>query len=146
VIVITIMILAAAWILISAVAGGTLKIIDYARKAGFAGDDLTIAVAIALAESSGKVDAVGDKNLAPEYGPSLGLWQINMGTRAHASEFADLNLFDPQVNANAAFKLYSRAGNSFRDWSTFTQNNPKTGQPYYISHLDDVTTSEVTNA
>jgi hypothetical protein len=110
-------------------------IANLARNAGFSGNDLQTAVAIALAESGGNPKNVGDKKLAPERGPSLGLWQINMGTKVHASEFAAYDVFDPQVNANLAFSLYRRAGNSFRDWSTFTQADPKTGRPYYQAHL-----------
>ena len=106
-----------------------------ARSAGFSGDDIKTAVAIALAESGGNPKNIGDKTLAPERGPSYGLWQINMGTKVHGSEFAAYDVFDPQVNANLAFHLYHRAGNSFRDWSTFTQNDPKTGRPYYEAHL-----------
>lgn len=127
-------IVAAVWLLMTT--NKVTSISGYARTAGFAGGDLIIAVAIALAESSGDPNAIGDKTLAPDNGPSYGLWQINMGQKAHAAEFAGQNLFDPQVNANAAFQIYKNAGMTFRPWATFTQNNPKTGQPYYISHLD----------
>src|SRR6266404_5020546 len=89
-----------------------------ARQAGFSGTDLLTAVAIACAESSGNPNAVGDQTLAPDRGPSIGLWQINIGNKAHP-EYADVDLTDPQTNANAAFEVYSSAGNSFRPWSTF---------------------------
>jgi len=87
-------------------------IAQYAANAGFSGMALQTAVAIALAESSGNPNAVGDLNR----GTSVGLWQINL--KAHP-EFAGVNLRDPQTNANAAFSIYSAAGNSFSPWTTF---------------------------
>jgi hypothetical protein len=87
-------------------------IAQYAANAGFSGPALQTAVAIALAESGGNPNAVGDLNL----GTSVGLWQINL--RAHP-EFANVNLRDPQTNANAAFAIYTAAGSSFSPWSTY---------------------------
>jgi len=89
-----------------------------ASAAGFAGSDANVAAAIALAESAGNPSNVGDQELAPDNGPSLGLWQINIGAKAHP-EFANWNLFDPQVNARAAYSIYSRAGGSFHEWTTY---------------------------
>lgn len=102
-----------------------------ASNAGFSGSDLIIAIAIALAESGGKPDAVGDKDLAPEKGPSIGLWQINIGTKAHALEYSEDELKDPQSNADAAHDIYAAAGNRFRDWSTFIHGN-------YQTYIDEV--------
>lgn len=87
-------------------------IASYAANAGFAGNDLQIAIAIALAESSGNPYAIGDLTL----GVSVGLWQVNL--KAHP-EYQGVNLMDPQTNANAAFAIYQSAGNSFAPWSTF---------------------------
>lgn len=89
---------------------GTGSIPDVASKAGFSGSDLSIAVAIALAESSGNPNAVGDN------GDSIGLWQINLPNHP---EYANVDLTDPQTNANAAFAIYQQAGNSFTPWTTF---------------------------
>jgi len=86
------------------------QIAGFARQAGFSDDDLTIAVAVALAESHGDVSA---HNVKGE--DSRGLWQISVN--AHP-EFSDWQLFDPQTNANAAYSVWSDAG-SFRPWSTF---------------------------
>jgi hypothetical protein len=99
------------------------EIATYAKNAGFSGPDLLIAVAIAYAESSGNPNAKGDLDL----GVSIGLWQINL--RAHP-EYTEQELYDPQTNADAAFAIYSAAGNSFRPWSTF-----KNGA--YSAYLDD---------
>ena len=86
----------------------------YASNAGFSGDDLNTACAIALAESSGRPAAVGDLDITP--GGSIGLWQINL--KAHP-EYTANELTDPQTNANAAFAVYQSAGNSFSPWSTY---------------------------
>lgn len=92
------------------------QIATYASNAGFSGDDLSTAVAIALAESGGKTSVKGDLSLAPDNGPSIGLWQINIGSKAHP-EYAGLDLTDPQNNANAAFSIYSVSG--FNAWTTY---------------------------
>lgn len=86
----------------------------YASNAGFSGDDLNTAVAIALAESSGNPNAVGDLTITP--GGSIGLWQVNL--KYHPEYTAD-ELRDPQTNANAAYAIYQAAGNQFTPWSTF---------------------------
>ena len=93
----------------------------YAANAGFSGPDLATAVAIALAESGGNPAVVGDRTLAPTRGPSIGLWQINIGSKANP-QFANWNLTDPQVNANAAFAIYSAIGGfgTTRGWTTYT--------------------------
>jgi len=112
------------------------NIAQYARNAGFSGADLVTAVAIALAESGGDPKAFGDRELAPDDGPSIGLWQINVGTKAHP-EYTGANLTDPQTNANVAFTIYSRAGNSFRPWATFDPRDGST--PKYLAHLSAAT-------
>jgi hypothetical protein len=90
------------------------QIAALAQNAGFQGDDLATAVAVALAESGGNPNAVGDLNITA--GGSVGLWQINL---AYHPEFNGWNLQDPQTNANAAFSVYSAAGDSFTPWSTY---------------------------
>ena len=92
------------------------QIAMYATNAGFSGNDAVIAVAVALAESGGNANAMGDNNT------SVGLWQIH--TTAHP-EFAGWNLRDPQTNANAAFRVYTAAGGTFVDWTTY--NSGKSG-------------------
>jgi Lysozyme like domain len=100
-------------------------IATYAANAGFTGDDLVTAVAIALAESGGDPQALGDTTITP--GGSLGLWQINL--RWHPEFQANPNaLYDPQTNANAAYSVFKQQG--FSAWSTFNG-----GQ--YSAHLAD---------
>lgn len=86
-----------------------------AENAGFQGEDLITAVAVALAESSGNPDALGDIGIGQG---SFGLWQIN--SKYHPEFGPDFTtLYDPQTNANAAYQVYTAAGNSFSPWSTF---------------------------
>lgn len=89
-------------------------IAGYAQNAGFRGQDAILAVSVALAESGGDPNAVGDLNLTP--GGSVGLWQINL--KAHP-EYDPGQLTDPQYNANAAYNVYMAAGGSFSPWSTY---------------------------
>lgn len=102
------------------------QIAQYAANAGFQNDDLIVAVAIALAESSGNPQAHGDLTLKGS--GSYGLWQIY--SHAHPEFGPDFTqLFDPQTNANAAYQVFKAAGNSFTPWSTF--NNAA-----YAKYLD----------
>jgi hypothetical protein len=88
------------------------EIRSFASWAGFAGDHLVTATAIALAESGGDPTAAGD----PTLGHSFGLWQIN--SKEHP-EFDPHQLLGPAYNARAAFEVYRDAGASFEPWSTF---------------------------
>ena len=96
-------------------------LVAMAVKAGFAGMAANIAAAIALAESSGNPDAIGDLSL----GVSVGLWQINLKAHPHFTRFG---LLKPQNNANAAFEVYRDAKNSFSPWSTYNSGA-------YLKHM-----------
>jgi hypothetical protein len=113
------------------------QILALAANAGFQGDDLATAVAVALAESSGNPQAYNPEKAAgaAQGKGSFGLWQIYL--TAHP-EFAGLNLFDPQTNAQAAFSVYQGAGNSFQPWSTF-------GSGAYMAYMDAVTQAVAAN-
>ncbi len=69
-----------------------------AHGAGFRGGDLTRMVAIALAESSGNAEAVNPRSGA------LGLWQILPSAHPWIT---GQNWRDPNVNAAAAYRVYS---------------------------------------
>lgn len=84
---------------------------DLAVKHRFVDPDT--AAAVAMAESGGDPAAVGDLNL----GVSHGLWQVNL--RWHP-ECKGQNLFDPDVNAAAAYGI-SRGGTYWKPWSTYNQ-------------------------
>jgi len=90
------------------------EISKYAQAAGFEGNNLRIAAAIAMAESGGDTEAIGDEDIT--VGGSWGLWQVNL--RWHPEYYRDPNsLHDPQKNADAAFKIFQEQG--FNAWSTY---------------------------
>jgi Lysozyme like domain len=101
------------------------QIAQHAYNAGFRGDALTTAVAVALAESHGDTGIHGDVNLQTgTWGPSVGLWQIRSLNPGHgtAAEQALRNAqanADPATNARHAYAI-SRHGTNFRPWSTYT--------------------------
>ncbi len=96
------------------------QIAYYAYKAGFRGQALNTAVAIALAESGGNPVAYNPEAAAgtkPGNG-SRGLWQIYGTAHPWAN---NPQVFDPLKNAQAAYRVYMEAGRSFRPWSTYNQ-------------------------
>jgi hypothetical protein len=113
------------------------QIVTLAANAGFEGQDLATAVAIALAESKPPGNSQsynpepGAKGGTPDNMGSYGLWQIYLYQHP---EFAGQNLYDPQTNANAAYSVYSAAGQSFRPWTTYTHGK-------YLSFLNSVETT-----
>lgn len=99
----------------------------FASNAGFRGQALDTAVAIARAESGGN-PADYDPETAffkeHDFHPdvafgrgSVGLWQI---FRHEHPEFDSWNLEDPQTNACAASLIVARAHGRFEAWSTYT--------------------------
>lgn len=116
-------------------------IASVAAGAGFSGEALRIAVAIALAESGGNPGAHNGR--APD--DSYGLWQINMlgalgpQRRAALGLRSNSDLFDPMTNARAAFMI-SGGGSNFNDWATFNPRNGTT--PRYLAYLPSVVPSQ----
>jgi Lysozyme like domain len=83
-----------------------------AEQAGFQGQDLVTAVAVALAESSGETTSVN-----PKVNSVRGLWQINYA--AHPTVAAKIDyLFNPVVNAHAAYTVFR--GSGWGAWTTYT--------------------------
>lgn len=102
------------------------EIAEYAYQAGFRGERLTQAVAVALAESGGVTNAKGDTTLVDgKWGPSIGLWQIRSLRPSQQDEYPEeyrlreqtANL-DPLTNAKHAFALSDR-GTDWSPWSTY---------------------------
>jgi Lysozyme like domain len=79
-----------------------------ARSAGFL--DVDTAAAVAMAESGGNPNAVGDA------GTSFGLWQIHLP--AHP-EVDRARVLDPTYNAAQALRI-ARQGADWSPWSVFT--------------------------
>ena len=101
------------------------QIAQYAYNAGFRGDSLNTAVAVALAESHGNPSNIGDVGLQNgTWGPSVGLWQIRSlnpghGTAAEQALRNQQDNLDPATNAQHAYAI-SQQGTNFGPWSTYT--------------------------
>lgn len=89
-----------------------------ARGAGFTGNGLVMAVAIALAESGGENNATGYNRDSQGHILSVdrGLWQINS---AYHSEVSAACAYNPGCSAQQAYRI-SNQGGSWVQWSTFT--------------------------
>lgn len=98
-----------------------------AASAGFQGDDVNIAAAVAMAESGGDPNAYNSEG-------SYGLWQIYLPQ--HQQYAGDPSaLYTPSFNAQAAYSIWKAAGNSFNPWSTYKYpcSGPNTpGPPCYL--------------
>lgn len=92
------------------------QIAALARGAGFRGEDTLEAVGVALAESSGRPNAVNiNTNAKGKYKNSKdqGLWQINNVAHPDVT-----NPMDPAANAQAAFRI-SKGGANWSPWVTW---------------------------
>jgi hypothetical protein len=96
-----------------------------AADAGFRGDDILVAAAVALAESGGDPGAVGDG------GDSIGLWQINRPAHPTIGTVAELK--DPAYNARAAHQVWTAEG-----WRAWTQYRNGRYRPHYDKLRSDV--------
>jgi cell wall-associated NlpC family hydrolase len=102
--------------------GQYANVVEAAINAGFKNDQLTVAVAIALAESGGRADAFNkNSNGTSDYG----LWQINS---VHKSSGFDTRLaYDPDYNAKWAYRI-SSSGNNFGPWATYWEHPFSSGK------------------
>jgi len=91
------------------------------RQAGFTGEGLRTAMAVALAESGGNTRAYNPQGRDLSYG----LFQINMlgnmgpQRRAQYGLKSNEDLFNPAVNARVAYAL-SNGGRNWKPWTTYT--------------------------
>lgn len=90
----------------------------YAAQAGFSGRDLSIAVAVAFAESGGDPNAINDKNRNGS--TDYGLFQINS---IHKSILAGGQWNNPADNAKMAYKVFSDAGKKWRPWAAYNNGS-----------------------
>ncbi|GGZ64954.1 hypothetical protein GCM10010387_67550 [Streptomyces inusitatus] len=88
------------------------QIAEVAHRAGWRGEQLVIAVAVALAESSGKYWVVNHIGC-------VGLWQIyvKVHIKAHPT-WTTAAMKDPDRNAAAAMVLYKQSG--WKPWEAYT--------------------------
>lgn len=101
----------------------------YAYQAGFRGEALATAVAVALAESGGWTGAHN-----PNGEDSRGLWQINVAPNVRRNTWGDL--FDPAANARAAFAV-SGGGKNFNPWTTYAGSTEAGRRSSYRNHLQE---------
>ena len=94
------------------------------RAAGFAGEDLVRAVAVAMAESRCDPAATGH-NDGPPPSDDRGLWQINDYWHP---EVTDACAYDAACNARAAYRI-SRGGDDWTPWSTYNHGT-------YLAYMD----------
>jgi len=103
------------------------SIANYAYNAGFRGNALVIAIAIAIAESGGNTMAYNPETAAGTTAGmgSYGLWQIYR--KAHPQYTAQY-LYNPANNAKAAWSI-SKQGTYWHPWTTWTRGTYKTKLP-----------------
>jgi hypothetical protein len=92
-----------------------------AREAGFDPASAVIMAAIAMGESGGNPDAMGDVNLQNgTWGPSVGLAQIRtLKSDTGTGRTRDIDLLrDPIKNLTAAFSI-SSGGKDFTPWTVY---------------------------
>ncbi|WP_121192616.1 transglycosylase SLT domain-containing protein [Motilibacter peucedani] len=132
---------------------GAYEIALTAQKAGFKGDALVVAVAVAEAESSGRTDATGP--VVPDIPANdwigavrsaMGLWQIMPAAAQSGAAYTGSAydrvldqsvsgvrdsrlLFDPDFNARSAYAI-SKGGTNWKPWSTYTSGA-------YLTHMAD---------
>lgn len=94
------------------------QIAAYARAAGFSGQELTVAVAVALGESSGRTTVVNPIGC-------VGLWQINQPVHVQSHPtWSKEWLKNPANNARAAYTL-SNGGRNWQPWEAYTNGDYK---------------------
>lgn len=98
------------------------QLAQLAYNAGFRGQALTTAVAVAMAESSGNTGALNDNASTGDY--SVGAWQVNyfgklMQERTAKYGAPQVLQANPQGQAAAAFDI-SGGGKDFSAWTTYT--------------------------
>jgi hypothetical protein len=103
---------------------GAATIAQHARDAGFYGDAVPVATAIALSTSGGLTHHRHRAGI-PGAGDWRGLWQINVDEHP---DLVELDLYDPVMNAWAAHELTTSVGGF--GWSAVYRNN------WYSSFVD----------
>lgn len=89
---------------------GINAVVQAAKAAGFSGDSLVTAIAVAMAESGGvpqKSKYKGEE--------SYGMWQVHIPSHP---EYTPGQMMDPMQNAQAAFKI-SGGGANWKPWSVY---------------------------
>lgn len=107
-------------------AGGAQGIANVLRAAGFPESALPTMMAIAMAESGGRPDAINDKNANGSI--DRGLFQIN--SIHQGNSWFPQNPFDPLQSAKAAFAIYQSQG--LNAWTVYKTGDYKKFLPTTI--------------
>lgn len=86
------------------------------KAGGFPADQIGTGVAIALAESGGRTDALNTSN-------SNGSWDAGLMQVNSIHGYSQSYLFDVHNNVAAALKIYKAAGNRWTPWSTYNSGS-----------------------
>jgi hypothetical protein len=106
------------------------EIIQILRDADIPEKDIPLMIAIAMAESKGDPNAVGDVKLANDkWDASIGLFQVRSLRNPEKYSKADKlrikdKLFDPVYNAKVAYEI-SKKGKDWSPWSTYNDDSYK---------------------
>jgi len=115
------------------------QVAQVAYQAGFRGDDLIKIVAIAKRESVYNPAAHRTDRDPSALSGDMGLWQINYTNWNVVSQALGLTdkrqLFDPVINAQAAFVLYRQAG-GLQPWSMTAGGWSANGDPMYGTNVN----------
>lgn len=110
------------------------QLISVLKGAGFEGENLKVAYAVARAESSGRPWAHNNNPKTKDL--SYGIFQINMrgnlgpDRRKRYSLNHNDDLYHPETNAKIAFAM-SKGGTNWRPWGAYTNGS-------YAKHLTDL--------
>jgi hypothetical protein len=106
-----------------------IQIAQLAYNAGFRGNALNTAVAVAIAESGGNPYAYNPEKQVntPDGHGSRGLWQIYGFVHP---KYDGEHAFDPKVNAQGAYEIYKQSGGKFTAWSTYNLGWAQPKQDY----------------
>ena len=94
-----------------------------AIQVGFSESAADVISSIAMAESGGDTEAVGDRHL----GVSCGLTQVNLRWHPEWNKLG-VDICDPATNLRAAYQI-SNNGTDFKPWSTYSSGAYKKFMP-----------------
>ena len=104
---------------------GAVLAANAAKQAGFVGEQLQIAVAVARAESG------FDPNAANPASSARGMWQIMLS--AHQDKLVGKDWRDPYDNAAVAHMVWAAAGKSWTPWVAYTSGAYKRYMPMAVA-------------
>jgi len=118
-----------------------VNLVKILRDAGFTGDALKTAYAVAMGESGGNARAFNGNRTTGD--KSYGLFQINMLGALGPSRLKQFglssedDLYDPATNARVAYHM-SQGGKNWQPWSAYKNGSYKK----YLGGVPDVSTAD----